>query len=264
MEIIKTSTLNEKQIDDINELEEKCSETDGDSLLVYKDEGDNIYPDFDCFYMLYEGDDLLSFLSVFQPDGYCPYVYAMTHPEHRKKGYFSQLYECFLDELGFFKFESVSFPLSPDNTIAPDIIKSMGGFESKTEYILSYDLAKHKKNEDNTLTLTSTTNEDGSITYYMQDYALKRFKRTIGSLIITPDDKIVCLSDFEISKSKRNRGYGRTMLNLLCEDLINKHYEKILLQVSSTNPNAFHLYESFGFIKSSCLKYYNIDYPQKI
>ena len=88
MNIIRDNKLTEKNINDIEALTQACSEVDGDNLLVYADEGDNIYPKFDCFYMMYDEDPkvsedakLLGFLSVFQPDGYCPYVYAMVDPK---------------------------------------------------------------------------------------------------------------------------------------------------------------------------------------
>lgn len=289
MIILKSNKLTQKNIEDIQTLEEQCKAIDGDKLLVYADEGDNIYPKFDCFYMMYDIETstkqsnlpsdakLLGFLSVFQPDGYCPYVYAMVDPKYRKQGIFKQLYEEFLDEFNYFKFESVSFPMYKDNETAIKILKKMEGYKYSTEYILELDLlsstntTKSKtqaKNSDNKshqkettkLSLTSSHNDDGTITYYLNDLALGHFKRTIGSLIITEDEGIACLSHFEIQKSKRNKGYGRKMLDLLCEELRNNNTNKIILQVTSNNPVALHLYTSYGFKIQSELDYYNIDY----
>lgn len=275
MKIIKTNKLTEKNINDIQVLTESCQAIDGDKLIVYADEGDNIYPKFDCFYMMYDINEsvkqtdlpseakLLGFLSVFQPDGYCPYVYAMVDPKHRKQGIFKELYNCFMDEFNYFKFESVSFPMHKDNETAINILKKMEGYKYSTEYILEYDLLSNKNatnsNNKQSLTLTSSTTEDGDIVYYLEDYALGHFKRTIGSLLITIDGDTACLSHFEISKSKRNKGYGRKMLNLLCEELRTKNISKILLQVTSNNPAALHLYTSYGFTVQSELDYYNID-----
>ncbi|HAV91080.1 MAG TPA: hypothetical protein DCW44_07400 [Eubacterium sp.] len=292
MNIIKSNKLTEKNIKDIEILESKCRETDGDNLLVYADEDDNIYPQFNCFYMMYElnssnndntkivkvenlpdNSKLIGFLSVFQPDGYCPYVYAMVDPEHRKQGIFKELYECFMKEFNYFKFESMSFPTNKNNKLAISILKKMEGYKYSTEFILEYDLissettTNSKPNNTPTfdnktkasLTLSSSTTEDSDIVYYLEDYALGHFKRTIGSLLITIDGDTACLSHFEISKSKRNKGYGRKMLNLLCEDLWTKNISKILLQVTSNNPAALHLYTSYGFTVQSELDYYNID-----
>ena len=275
MNILKSNKLTEKNINDIQALTDSCQAIDGDKLIVYADEGDNIYPKFDCFYMMYDINEsvkqtdlpseakLLGFLSVFQPDGYCPYVYAMVDPKHRKQGIFKELYKSFLDEFNYFKFESVSFPMHKDNEVAINILKKMEGYKYSTEYILEYDLLSNKNatnsNNKQSLTLTSSTTEDGDIVYYLEDYALGHFKRTIGSLLITIDGDIACLSHFEISKSKRNKGYGRKMLNLLCDELKGKNISKILLQVTSNNPAALHLYTSYGFTVQSELDYYNID-----
>jgi len=275
MNILKSNKLTEKNINDIQALTESCQAIDGDKLIVYADEGDNIYPKFDCFYMMYDINEsvkqtdlpseakLLGFLSVFQPDGYCPYVYAMVDPKHRKQGIFKELYNCFMDEFNYFKFESVSFPMHKDNETAINILKKMEGYKYSTEYILEYDLLSNKNatnsNSKQSLTLTSSTTEDGDIVYYLEDYALGHFKRTIGSLLITIYGDIACLSHFEISKPKRNKGYGRKMLNLLCDELKRKNISKILLQVTSNNPSALHLYTSYGFTVQSELDYYNID-----
>ena len=296
MNIIKSNKLTEKNIKDIEILESKCRETDGDNLLVYADEDDNIYPQFNCFYMMYElnssnndntkivkvenlpdNSKLIGFLSVFQPDGYCPYVYAMVDPEHRKQGIFKELYECFMKEFNYFKFESMSFPTNKNNELAISILKKMEGYKYSTEFILEYKLISNKNTTNETsnnttnstcpshekknssLSLTSSITKDNDIVYYLEDYALGHFKRTIGSLLITIDGDTACLSHFEISKSKRNKGYGRKMLNLLCEELRTKNISKILLQVTSNNPAALHLYTSYGFTVQSELDYYNID-----
>ena len=271
MNIIRDNRLTEKNINDIEKLAEACRAVDGDNLLVYADEGDNIYPKFNCFYMMYEGDPkesddakLLGFLSVFQPDGYCPYVYAMVDPKHRKQGIFKKLYEDFMDEFKYFKFESVSFPTNKNNEAAINILKKMEGFKYSTEYILEFNIDSSnqttKYEETDKLSLTSSHNNDGTITYFLNDLALGHFKRTIGSLIITKDDGIACLSHFEIQKSKRNKGYGRKMLDMICCDLRKNNVSKIILQVTSNNPAALHLYTSYGFEIQSELDYYNIDY----
>ena len=279
MNILKANKLTQKNIEDIKTLEDKCRNVDGDKLITYADEGDNIYPNFNCFYMMYDIKDttktitkssglpsdakLLGFLSVFQPDGYCPYVYAMVDPKHRKQGIFKELYKSFLDEFNYFKFESVSFPMHKDNEVAINILKKMEGFKYSTEYILEYELKDitnaASSSDGKSLTLSSQVTEDGDLVYYLEDYALGHFKRTIGSLLITIDGDIACLSHFEISKSKRNKGYGRKMLDLLCSELKNKNISKILLQVTSNNPIALHLYTSYGFTVQSELDYYNID-----
>ena len=279
MNILKANKLTQKNIEDIKTLEDKCRNVDGDKLITYADEGDNIYPNFNCFYMMYDIKDttktitkssdlpsdakLLGFLSVFQPDGYCPFVYAMVDPEHRKQGIFKELYKSFLDEFNYFKFESVSFPMHKDNEVAINILKNMEGFKYSTEYILEYELKDTtnaaSSSDGKSLTLSSQVTEDGDLVYYLEDYALGHFKRTIGSLLITIDGDIACLSHFEISKSKRNKGYGRKMLDLLCSELKNKNISKILLQVTSNNPVALHLYTSYGFTVQSELDYYNID-----
>ena len=253
----KTNTLTDKQKKDIMTLHDACIETDGKNALLYCDEGDNIYPKLNTFYYAYESEKLVGYAGVFAPDGYVMTIYPLTHPKYRRRGIFKSLFEMITDEFNYFKYETFSFPVNPDYELGKKICKHLGAYEYSTEHLMILDI-KEKSNVSTPFFLSSYDTEGGSV-YLLCEKTLKLFTRHIGSLEITRDLNTVCLSHFEIARSKRGKGYGRLMLKLLCNDLFDKGIDTIILHVSSNNPIALKLYESFGFKIKESMTYMNIE-----
>ena len=63
MQIIKTNTLTQDIIRDIKRVEQACKEHDGLRGSVSLDYSLNIHPDMMSLFLLYEQEELVSFLS---------------------------------------------------------------------------------------------------------------------------------------------------------------------------------------------------------
>lgn len=84
--------IDESQEEQIRELEEICNLAEKPFLqsYVYLDSKANAEPDRDCFYLLYEDNELVGFLSIFAP-GEEGEITAFIHPTYRRKGFFTAL-----------------------------------------------------------------------------------------------------------------------------------------------------------------------------
>ncbi|MOA62232.1 ribosomal-protein-alanine N-acetyltransferase [compost metagenome] len=56
----------------------------------------------------------------------------------------------------------------------------------------------------------------------------------------------------------RRQGYGRDMLVMAIQKLIEQKAESIHLQVATENGNALDLYKSCGFIEASTMDYFQL------
>lgn len=260
MEIIKCNKLSGLQRNDIEKLNKIVIEESQCEIFTYTDEGENMYPKFNTFYLYYEGSDLLGYISVFQPDGYVINAYPIVHPSYRRRGIFRKLYTQLLDEFEYFKFETCAFAVSFDNEVAKAVLPKIMAYKNSTEYVMKYELGVMESADTGKKFLLECDAPNGDeYVYVFYDYVFGKFKRSLGSLQIFKDDRTACLSAFEITSSKRGKGYGRRMLTEVARDLYDKGFTSILLQVSSLNQVAFHLYDSFGFKEVSKLDSWFVD-----
>jgi len=98
MEIKKTNSLTKEEIRAIREVEEIVLKEEDLEATVYLDSSMNSDNSIPSFYLLYENNTLLSFLSLFIPEKEAE-VMAFTHPAFRHQGYFTSLLKEALTEL---------------------------------------------------------------------------------------------------------------------------------------------------------------------
>ena len=68
MEILKTNRLDQRQTQQIVALENKCFIRDGLENHAYLTNDLNFDPQMPCFFLCYEGDALVAFLTAFAPE----------------------------------------------------------------------------------------------------------------------------------------------------------------------------------------------------
>ena len=92
MKIQILNHLNEKQLKKVRTLLDACRDYEPVTLtppLTAEGCFDSALP---CFYLLYEDNELVSFLSLFLPDRYYGEAMGFTHPMARQRGYFKRLW----------------------------------------------------------------------------------------------------------------------------------------------------------------------------
>ena len=68
MNIFVTNSITSKQYNEAMELIEKCAKADGTRGISFLEQELNAIEEFPCFYMMYDGSRLVSYLSVFIKD----------------------------------------------------------------------------------------------------------------------------------------------------------------------------------------------------
>ncbi len=94
MRIEMTNKLTENQITEILNLETVLFGEDALENHAFLSNEINFDKTVQCFYMGYENDVLVAFLTTFIPTSYEGEILAVTHPDYRRRGYFKKLFQC--------------------------------------------------------------------------------------------------------------------------------------------------------------------------
>ncbi len=246
--------------------------------------------DEDVFFLLfYMEETLISFLSVFCPDWKTAEVSGFTHPLHRKKGHFSKLlraarmeaeirfgnvsflYQCLScdpDTVSFCIHRNLKLSYSEcmmaaeipaaDMASALSVQLSSSGHD-KREQLISLHMQAFDEDRPFTESYIDTILEDADTVSYILSPA-SSFQSPQGELLgllhltIDKSGRAAYLMGFGILPRFRRKGYGKETLSALLQMLPPGCL--LLLQVSTSNLPAFHLYKSCGFSIQSRLDYY--------
>nr|WP_319489957.1 GNAT family N-acetyltransferase [uncultured Caproiciproducens sp.] len=268
--IIQRNKLNAEQTNQIRDLEKICQEYDGLKRLVFLSNEINFDQKIDCFYLLYEEDRLIAFLSLFIPLAEEAEVSAYTLPECRERGYFTLLFMKAAEELKKYKIYKILFVHEPSCTDAKRVLEAVHANYAYSEYLLTFDRAGYQKC-GGALTLKLSESEDipdvaaldsqlfgndygesvSIVTKSVNSPTIKAYSALLGSERIglcnaNMEGGNVSIFGVGISPAYQGKGYGREMLNRLLEQLMHESGE-ISLEVSSSNGIAYHLYITSGF-----------------
>ena len=140
MKILELHELNKQQIKDIRKLEDICKEKDGLKGEVFLSNELNFNKEVNCYFLLYEGETLISVLSMFIPTTQEAEVSAYTLPDERQKGYFKLLLEKAVEELSNYGVSKILFVHEPKSKSAKCVLKKLDVKYDFSEYLLVYDL----------------------------------------------------------------------------------------------------------------------------
>ncbi len=254
MNIIRTKTPSETQINELLRLQETCRKHDHISLTFPMEE--------ECiFFLLYEEDSLLSALCTFFNESGDYECCAYTLPPNRQSGYFMMLLEELLKETGdndliFPAEETCEETVLTLNAIGADLWYQEHIMELSSSDFLKSGLAKHSRfSESLTLSMTRGNEEEPSLcTFLIKD-------SPVGFCYLDlRGQSAAYFYGFEITENLRNLGLGSSCLSLLLETCFLKpgseKLKKISLQVSGQNGPAMALYKKAGFQITESLSYY--------
>ncbi len=280
MQIISASDVTEEQKEQIKNLVRLCAAYEPISDEVAFDHVLNFDQNIKCYFFLFIEEQLIAYLSMFIPTADVAEISAYTHPEFRRKGYFSLLFKEAKNELENYEIDHVLFVHQPSGKDAKHVIEKYGADIERTEYLMELDTAQFSKLETE-LKLTKANeaylNEMAAIYPAIfhdvnkdTESALKTILDTehFDTYLLYSDDTIIGMCNVNRQEDKfyifglgilpeyRNQGYGKQMISLLLEELILIKNKRILLEVSSDNQSAFALYKNSGFIVQQQYDYY--------
>lgn len=273
MKIEITNVLTEKQKDNINNLQKICNDFENLKGEVFLSNEINFDKDIPCFFLGYEEEKLVAFLTVFIPTREEGEISAFTHPDYRKKGNFKKLFKEAAEVLGKNGVPKVLFVAEPESYTSKEVLKKIGKTELiRSEYTMSYLKEKFQKNKNRKgLKFKIASEKDKKIYSQMTEEIFKMAEGTSNSFvenaINSPDrdayigylnsEKIgifnmnctkdgVFLYGLGIREFFQRKGYGEEFLNFALEKAFEKG-EKAILDVDSDNMPAYNLYKKLGF-----------------
>lgn len=206
--------------------------------------------------------ELFGFLSAWSVDDNSCEITAIVDPDKRKSGIFTTMLHT-LKALPEFNSTSDSMQTTFIGCLPDELIhSSLNQGLVSTEYLLGLD---HAPDFDyNPLDHTPLDqDQNGPYEYYFSDddeaYLMYSSE---------PEPIAVCSLDYQnsftnvyevfVDEDLRGQGIGFLFMKHLILDYFETQSEPLILQVSSLNPAAYHLYQKCGFTERSHISYYRL------
>lgn len=272
MKVKKTNVLTKDEESEIVSLENRVLKNDNLNYRAFLSNEINFDKSLPCFYMYYEGDELIAFLTTFMPSSSEAEITAFTHPKYRKKGYFNSLLECAKETLAKAEINKVLFVVEPKSTSALEVMKAKKCTEiDRSEYKMSYLISEgelvhsecnlefvkvdnnnkdifemidedafpeEEPNEEFTNSIISSQNREAYIGY--------KDGEPVGCFNINYEEEDAFLYGIAVISKYRGQGFGKNIVKFALDKGLQK-FDKVVLEVDSENPIAFNLYKKCGF-----------------
>jgi ribosomal protein S18 acetylase RimI-like enzyme len=275
--------VNSDIVKEINELVEQCNNYDGIEGIIELDKSINFNQEMNTVFMAYEDNKLVSVLSLFVPGCEEAEVSAMTLPDYRLRGYFSELVKRAQKEIKRYHVPDLLFVCNGNSAKGKAAIAKQKAQYEFTEYFLKYN---HKfdpviKNYSYRIKLHKAGLQDIESIAKINMGAFHNScegAKSLANAALKADNREVFLGNIEgefvakgvicfenggasinglgVLPEYQGRGYGKEMLYSIIHKLIEYNMEDICIEVESENDNAFQLYKNSGFEVQSAWEYY--------
>lgn len=250
MQVIITNTLTSNQYHDATSLINLCKECDNTRGISFLEPEMNAIIGFPCFYLLYNSNTLVSFLSIFVPNETECEIYANTLPSHRRNGYFDKLLDSALSNIRNYGIKKILIVSEPACLAGTDFLNASSHTRfSHSEYLMCYNM-KTTPAPKGILTIKYHTEDNTEFfSSYLDDML-------IGSCNVEHSRGVATIYGFNVIPSMRGNGYGTETLLLVLKRLLESKCHKILLQVNGANRAAHIMYSHHGFIHEEQIDYW--------
>lgn len=279
MEIKRENSLTQQQIKEIRELEKLAYEPEQLENQVFLSNELNFNLEAPCFYLGYEGEVLISFLTTFMPTFTEAEILGFTHPVYRKQGHFKTLFEAAKETLLNIGISKVLWAVETKSESGKSTLKTFNGSQwehsehrmthygegiqigttgikfIKVEALnrdifarITYEAFPDLEN-DSTYVDRVITSKDS------KGYIVFKMDTPVGIFSLKDEEGEAFLYGVGIAANERGKGYGKEMIRLALEEGL-KIRPKVVLDVDSENPIAFNLYKNCGFRVTFQVDYY--------
>ena len=283
MRIEMTNKLTENQITEILNLETVSFGEDALENNAFLSNEINFDKTVQCFYMGYENDVLVAFLTTFIPTSYEGEILAVTHPEYRGRGYFKKLFQCAKETLLLKGINKVLLVVEPKSRSGVEVLKSFKYAKlERSEYRMSYSGSKtlieypnlkfFQVNNENKEIFAKITREafpdlDDSSNFIdtvihsenRKGYIAYKEGVPVGVFDFNYEEGHAFLYGVAIAIPYRGKGFGKQLVGFALNEGLKKS-DKVVLDVDSENPTAFNLYKKCGFQVDFQVDYYRYEF----
>jgi len=288
MEIIGLTALTEKQIEQIQELQQYCMAYDRSGRELFLSNDINYYKDMPCFFLSYLDKALCGILIVFAPTLETAEISAYVHPSHRRIGVFSKLLLEAWQIVRQHKISKVLMVTDAVSTVCKEILNKWQAELSHSEYLLAYQggvqheafpfadkctvrEATEADFEKMVELNMSSFGEDwdnaahmvqGNFNHQLTHCFVGQMDGDIFGLAnVRKEGSDFYICGFNIAPEHQGKGMGRYLLYQILARLTPSDDETITLEVDSSNQPAYQLYTTSGFVVQSQADYYQLELP---
>jgi ribosomal protein S18 acetylase RimI-like enzyme len=251
MEIFITNRLTMGQYYDITSLVEESAAVDGTKGISFLEQELNAIEEFPCYYMMYDGSRLVSYLSVFIPDEESCDIYSATLPTERGKGYFKTLLGEAMKHVREYGITYRCVVKEPDSKDMDDYLERLNAKLIDEDYLLTYDMLV-KPEPKGILSLKYRKEENTGI------YETFRDEKQVGTCQVEYSSNMAAIHNVEVKEEERGKGYGTETLLLVLNHLLEDDVAKIVLHVTGANEVAYNMYMENGFVEEQRIEYWKL------
>lgn len=279
MKINSTNQLNEIQKKQVESLQEQTLIHDKTANKIWLSNEINYDKNLPCFFLAYEGDFLVGFLSIFMPSKYLPEISAFVCPDNRRKGIFSELLYHALTTLKKENIEELLFVVNDASADGLTALNSYKAVLSHTENCMICNNFPPKS--QNTLTFVRCDKNNAKLFNFIERSVFSETEdgENFVDALIKDDNRqgFICYKDgvavgvfteyfgessdetflygVGILEGYRGLGYGKALLNYALRLGLSRS-SKVILDVATTNEKALSIYYGAGFELSFSVSYY--------
>lgn len=247
-------TLEYKQKHDLRMLLNSDRDSQKNSLLFPLEDEDALY------FLGYGEEFLLSAAVLCMIDGEHYEYIAFTHPLHRRKGYFKEVWHFVISSFPSKRPVYIDILSDETCTAAALAANSLGAYLFSVQLYMYFELAKTAYNFNPEKFLILPEAEDNPYAKKYVLYLCPEYTKAVASFFILSFDKgkTAYFYAFEIHPPYRGRGMGKSVLNAIQVFLKKEGYQKMELQLDASNIPACTLYKNTGFQIKSSISYHRI------
>lgn len=234
-------------------------------------------------FLYYENGVLVGFLAFFSFNSLEGEVSGMVHPEHRRKGIFTQLFTVAREECQRRNIPTLLLIVEHASVSGQGFAGSLKPTYQHSEYKLALTEVKALPERDSHLhfrlaqpdeapilahiTAVSFDMPEQDVTWYSEheaeDTKIRVYIATldetyIGKLDVSFNEREAYIMGFGVLPLYQHRGYGRQILAQTIREIRATGQNSIVLEVATKNKNALSLYQSCGFREVSSYDYYSL------
>lgn len=233
-------------------------------------------------FLYYEDGKLVGYLALFCFNSQEAEVSGMVHPEYRRKGIFSRLFQAATEEVQHRNVPQILCIVEHSSQAGQAFSRRLNAQFHHSEYKMKLVEPRLPSGGIEGLTFRKSQAEDGMIlahitavafdmlrsdvTWYSQgpqpdrpSYLAQVGDVYVGKIDVSLDEQEALILGFGVLPEFQGRGYGRQLLAYTIQELLKAGKRNIALEVVTNNQNALSLYQSCGFEVVTSYDYYS--YP---
>jgi ribosomal protein S18 acetylase RimI-like enzyme len=254
---------------------------------LFLDHSLNVNKRIPSYFLLYEENQLISFVNLFVPTTREAEVTGCTLPEYRRQGYFQSLLRVAKEQLELHGINGMLLVCDSRSDTARQMADKLNAVYEFTEYTLKYDpsgkvressvpasdrvyLRVADSSDLETLVrlscpifdetpesaepfISNTLASDSRV-----QYLILRDGLDIGIATVSYKEDCVYIHGFGIEPAYQGKGIGRQALNLILQELESQNVDNLAIDVNSANDRAYRLYATSGFKVEVATEYYRL------